>query len=304
MKNSVIKADFFLLTVSFIWGSTFVLVQNAIQDLPPFSFNTIRFFLATLTMLFVMKLVRGHVPITWSNKTIFYGIILGIMLHLGYTTQTIALLYSTSSKVGFITGLNVVFVPIIAFFFMKQRPERYTILGIIIAVVGLYFLTLADSFTIGQGDFLAFICAICFAAHIVFTGKYAPFHSIFVLTIVQLITVTILSLISSLGTESIDYAILTNSSVWIALVITAVFATALAFFLQTHFQKQTKPTHVALIFATEPVFAALFGMLFNHEVLTGKAIIGCFFIFIGMILAELPLSAIMQFFQQKRRKTT
>ncbi len=298
------KADFFLLIVAFIWGSTFVLVQNAIQDLPPFSFNTIRFFLASLTMLFVMKFVRRPISITWSKKTVMYGVLLGGMLHLGYTTQTIALLYSTSSKVGFITGLNVVFVPIISFLFMKQRPERYTVLGIMIAVIGLYFLTLADSFTVGQGDFLAFICAICFAAHIVFTGKYAPFHSIFVLTIVQLLTVSILSFVSALWTESIDYIILTKSSVWIALVITAIFATALAFFLQTHFQKQTKPTHVALIFATEPVFAAIFGMLVNHEVLTGKAVTGCVLIFIGIILAELPISAIKQFFQQKRRKTT
>ncbi|MBE4910175.1 DMT family transporter [Bacillus luteolus] len=291
MKKTLL-ADSSLLFVAFIWGTTFVLVQNAIRVLEPMSFNATRFFLAGMILLLWLFLFYRSQIKQINKKMLTAGILMGLWLFSGYALQTFGLLYTTSSKAGFITGLSVVLVPLFAFFLLKQKPKPNAILGVLVATVGLYMLTLGDSVSVNKGDVLVFFCAISFALHIIFTGKYTTLFPTLLLTVTQILTVAVLCSVFAFIFEDwkaiYSKDILLSNEVIIALLITSIFATALAFFLQTNFQKYTTPTRVALIFAMEPVFAALGGYYLADERLTLIAIFGCLFIFVGMIFTELP----------------
>ncbi|MDX8366513.1 DMT family transporter [Cytobacillus sp. IB215665] len=291
MRKSVV-ADGALLLIAFVWGTTFVLVQNAISFLHPFSFNGIRFFIAGIFLL-CWLIIFNKQQLKQLNAPMFMsGVILGIWLFLGYAFQTFGLLYTTSSKAGFITGLSVVLVPIFAVFLLKNSMTRNGIAGAILATIGLYMLTMGDEVSINRGDILVLFCAISFAMHIILTGKYTKRFPSLILTVTQILTVAFLSLLLAFLFEDwnnqLQINILLQKEVFIALVITSIFATALAFLGQTFFQKSTTPTRVALIFATEPVFASLAGFLWANEQLSRIAIIGCICIFSGMVLSELP----------------
>jgi len=304
MKRSIL-ADLSLLTVAFVWGTTFVLVQNAIATLPPHTFNAIRFFMAAvLLFLFMLLFFRDQLKAI-SVKMVLSGVILGIWLFGGYAFQTIGLLYTTSSKAGFITGLSVVLIPVFGYFILKQKLQWPSIVGVIAATFGLYFLTLGDSLSLNKGDMLVFLCAICFALQIIFTGKYAPRYPSLSLALIQIFVVSILSALGALLFEDWRTAVqLPNIGqplvIW-ALVITAGPATAFAFLTQTVCQKFTTPTRVALIFAMEPVFAALASFIWTEDVLGVKALAGCLLIFFGMILSEIRPD---QFWPKEKKSIT
>jgi drug/metabolite transporter (DMT)-like permease len=275
---------------------TFVLVQNAIDKLEPFSFNGVRFLIAALLLGLWLILFERKQLAFFNRNMLFSGILMGFWLFLGYATQTMGLLYTTSSKAGFITGLSVVLVPLFSFLLMKQSPSRNAVLGVIIATVGLFLLTMTDITGLNFGDAMVFICAIAFAMHIIITGKFSEKYPSLLLTVIQISTVAIFSIISSFLFEdwkrAFEPAIMESRDVLTALVVTSVFATAIAFFAQTNFQRYTTPTRVALIFAMEPVFAAITGYVWAHEHLSNSALIGCVLIFAGMVFAELPAGKI------------
>lgn len=291
MKKSTF-ADLSLLFVAFIWGTTFVLVQNAISTMEPFAFNGFRFFIAFVILFLSLLLFQRKQLQLFSKKIVISGFLLGFWLFLGYATQTLGLLYTTSSKAGFITGLSVVLVPFFSFLLLKQKPSFPAVIGVSIATVGLFLLTMTDIAALNIGDFFVLICAFGFAMHIIFTGKFSEQFPTLLLTTIQILTVSILSLVSSFifedFNEMMKLSVISSQSVIIALFVTSVFATALAFFAQTSFQKYTTPTRVALIFAMEPVFAAIAGYYWASERLSISAIMGCLFIFLGMVFAELP----------------
>ncbi|MBS4197482.1 DMT family transporter [Lederbergia citri] len=292
MKKTNLFADSSLLLIAFVWGATFVLVQNAIAFLEPFSFNGIRFLIAALLLGIWFFLFEKRQLQHLDKKILISGFILGIWLFLGYAFQTMGLLYTSSSKAGFITGLSVVLVPLFSFFILKLKPGANAVIGVSVATIGLYLLTMTDKVSLNIGDGFVFLCAIAFALHIIFTGKYSQKYPSLLLTLIQISTVSILSIIFALLTEdwrlALQPEVLLRGNVLTALIITSVFATALAFLAQTSVQKYTTPTRVALIFATEPVFAAGTAFLWADERLSYSALFGCLFIFVGMIFAELP----------------
>jgi drug/metabolite transporter (DMT)-like permease len=284
-------ADISLLFVTFIWGTTFVLVQNAINSLEPYSFIGVRFLFAAILLILWLFIFEKRQLIHLNKKLIFSGIFIGFWLFVGYAAQTIGLLYTTSSKAGFITGLNVIFVPLFSMLLLKQTLSKNAILGVVIATVGLFLLTATDISSINIGDLFVFFCAIAFALQIIFTGKYSHYPAL-LLTIIQITTVSFLSIVCSFLFEDwkqmFNPDVILNKEVFIALIITSIFATAFAFLAQTNFQKFTTTTRVALIFAMEPVFAAITGYIWAHDHLTYSALFGCLLIFSGMIFAELP----------------
>ncbi|MCM3719625.1 DMT family transporter [Fictibacillus phosphorivorans] len=297
-------ADFNLLLVAFVWGTTFVIVQKAIAFLEPYSFNTVRFFIAAILLLFIVYFFKRISFKEFRNKHLLRsGLILGFWLFLGYGFQTVGLLYTTSSKAGFITGLSVVLVPLFSYVLLKQRLDWQIGMSSVLAVFGLYLLTIHDRFSLNIGDGYVLLCAISFALHIVFTGKFAKSFDALGLTVVQLFTVSILSLITALFTERwqgiFAMNMLLKSEVITALLITSLFATALAFLAQTYFQSYTTPARVALIFAMEPVFAAITAFIVLNERLGSKALIGCILILFGMILSELKYTDVT--FKKKKR---
>lgn len=286
-------ADVTLLFVVFIWGVTFVMVQNALSFLEPFSFNAVRFFIAFLFLLFPYFLTLHKKSNTCSKEVLIAGIHIGAWLFLGYAFQTKGLELTTPAKTGFITGLSVVMVPVFSLLLLKLKLYRNTVMGVVAATFGLYLMAFVDRSSLNAGDFLVFLCAISFAMQIITTARYAKTLPALPLTLIQICTVSFLSFVSALLFDE-NYSVvfkaevMLQTEVWTALLVTAALATAFAFFAQTYFQAYTTPTRVALIFSMEPVFAAATSYIWINEKLTMASLVGCAFIFVGMILAELP----------------
>lgn len=290
--NKTLLADGTLLFVVFVWGATFVVVQDAIAFLTPFSFNAVRFFMAfvllALFYVFFSKKQANH----FSKTSIKAGITLGFWLFLSYAFQTLGLLYTSPAKAGFITGLSVILVPLFSFLLLKQKLSRNALLGVICATVGLYMITMLQASSVNKGDFFVLISAISFAMHIITTGKYAKHVQALPLTIIQIFSVALLSFISSFIFENPQAMyraeVLLKKEVLSGLLITSILATAFAFLAQTYFQAYTSATRVALIFAMEPVFAALTSYIVIGEQFTISMIFGCLLILMGNVLAEWP----------------
>lgn len=293
MKKTVI-ADLTLILVAIVWGATFVVVQNAVAVLPPNTFNALRFFIAAVFLFIIYLLFSRDKKNLLDVKLLRSGAFLGLWLFGGYAFQTMGLMYTSPSKAGFITGLCVVLVPLLAFMVLKEKIKWPAIVGVLMAMFGLFLLTANGSMEPNIGDLLVFGCTICFALQIVFTGKYAPLYAALPLAITQITTVAVLSFLYALFFEKwqlmFDPSVMLNPDVAWGLFITSILATALAFLAQTAFQKMTSSTRVALIFSLEPVFAAVTSYLWIHEVLDGFQILGCSLIFFGMVLAELPIT--------------
>ncbi|MFJ7745919.1 DMT family transporter [Peribacillus sp. NPDC097295] len=286
-------ADVTLLFVVFIWGVTFVMVQNALSFLEPFSFNAVRFFIAFLFLLIPYFLTSHKKRTTCSKEVLIAGIHIGAWLFLGYAFQTKGLELTTPAKTGFITGLSVVMVPVFSLLLLKLKLSRNTVLGVVAATFGLYLMAFVDHSSLNTGDFLVFLCAVSFAMQIITTARYAKILPALPLTLIQICTVSLLSFVSAFLFDE-NYSVvfkaevMLQTEVWTALLVTAALATAFAFFAQTYFQAYTTPTRVALIFSMEPVFAAITSYIWIDEKLTMASLAGCAFIFVGMILAELP----------------
>ncbi len=278
--RKLLLADGSLIVVAAVWGLTFVTVKNAIVLLPPFSFNFYRFSLAALVM-FLFALPQWQ---KMNKSTVKAGLLLGVFLFAGYSFQTVGLLYTSASHAGFITGLSVVFVPLISTYISRQWPGTGVIIGVVCATVGLAFFSAGDLFRFNLGDILVMFCAVSFALHIIFVGRYSPHHSTVWLVTWQIAAVALLSGLSAFFYESGISQF--TPVVWPALIITALLATCLAFFTQNYMQRFTSPSHTAIIFTTEPVFAALFAVWLLQEKLTTGAYWGGAFILTGMLLSE------------------
>jgi drug/metabolite transporter (DMT)-like permease len=271
-----------------------VMVKDAVANFPVFSFLALRFAFAALVLLpFVVRRkrnagikVRGGKPTPLLLRA-SAPLLIGVALFAGYSFQTAGLHLTTPAKAGFITGLSVVIVPIFAALILRQPPQRNAWLGVGLAVVGLGLLTLQAGLGIEFGDLLVLCCAVAFAAHILLTGHYAPHHDPLRLTLGSLMTVAVLSGTAALIFDRPMNPAALTPSILFAAVFTGVFATSVAFGLQTVAQRFTTSTHTALIFAAEPVFAGLFSFLLTGEVMGPRQLVGCGLILAGMLVAEI-----------------
>lgn len=274
-------ADLGLLLVTAIWGTTFVVVKEVLQTLPPFTFIALRFTLGTATLAAVFG---GRLrSLTWPEARA--GILVGVFLFAGFAFQTLGLQVTPASTAGFITGLSVVLVPVAAYFWLRQRPSTGAVVGVCAAAAGLGLLSIRDDLSLAPGDVLVLLCAIAFALHIVAVGKFAPRMDALALTLVQLGFVGVVSWAVALTAER-PAVVLTPPLVG-TLLFVGVVATALVFCIQNVAQRFTSPTHTALIFTMEPVFAAFFAYVWLAEQLGGRAAVGAVLILAGMLAAEL-----------------
>lgn len=277
-----LKSDLILLFVTMIWGTTFIIVKNAVKLVPVYNFLFLRFLVAFLVLaaIYFKKLK------TIDMRTLIISSIIGIMLFAGFALQTTGLKYTSASKSGFITGFSVVLVPMLEAVLLKAKPSKSSIAGIILAVVGLGFLTTNIEFSINFGDFLTLLCAVAFAMQIVLIAKYAPSIDTYSLAIVQIAVVAALSGLFSILFEK--PFIPASFNTWSAILITGILATAFALVAQNAMQANTSATHAALIFSLEPVFSAIAAFLIAGEVMSFRAIIGAILMFTGIILSEIP----------------
>ena len=273
------KAEALLVLVTFIWGSTFVIVKEALNDASPLVFIAIRFIAAGLLLFVALR--KGPM----ERRAIVPGIILGVFLFGGYIGQTNGLTYTTPSKAAFITGFSVILVPLI----MLARGARMhgaNITGALLGLSGIYFLVLPSGLAaVNRGDVLVLIGSISFAVHIVLVGNYTQKFSFRHLVPLQIFTVGALATLAL----PLDQRRHLNFTIglFLAFVITALLATGFAFSVQNWAQQYTPPAHTALIFALEPVFAALTSRFLTGERLSGKVLLGCGLILVGMVVSEL-----------------
>lgn len=301
-----IRADLALLLTVIVWGSTFVVVRDAVSAYPVFPFLAIRFtvaFLALLPLARCRQLAWGlnaRGPVRDRRRDLAAGILIGLFLFAAYATQTFGLLLSTPAKTAFITGLSVVIVPLGAALFLRRPPSRAALFGVALATLGLALLTLNEDLRIGRGDLLVMLTALSLAGHIIATARFAPRGDPLLLTLAQIGTVAAASGVAAWLTGD-GRAGAPPLPVFAAILFTGVFATAFAFAAQTSAQRFTTPTHTAVIFAGEPVFAALFSYLLAGEVLGRRELAGCGLILTGMLSAELGDLAKVRINRPRRR---
>src|SRR5579863_5760812 len=273
------RADAALAGNTLIWGSTFVLVQAALKDISPLLFLAIRFAIATLALALLFRGRARFVPTRG-------GIVAGGCLFAGYLFQTVGLQFTTASKSAFITGLAIPLVPLLSSLVYWNRPRVLEMAGVVCASAGMGLMTLqGDTLRIGRGDLLTFFCAVAFAAHIIAVGHYSGRVSYESISFMQVAGAAVLGIGTFWWVET--PVIRLTPMVLVALGVTGLLATALAFTIQAWAQQHTTPTRTALIYSLEPVVAWLTSFLLTGETLTRRAGAGAGLILSGILLVEL-----------------
>jgi len=280
-----VKVNALLVLVTMIWGSTFLIVQQTIRLTGPFTFLAIRFSIGALVLAVIFHKRLMQI----SRAEIIAGSIIGLFLFATYALQTIGLEYITSSKAGFITGLYVPLVAILAVPLLRQKPTPGSILGVIFSVAGLTLISVNSSlqFTFGLGEFLVMGCAIAAALHIICISKFAPRVDAMNLALVQIGLTAVLSLIAMpIAREPF---VLPSLPVWGSALFMGVVATAFALAVMNSVQQFVSSSQATLIYALELVWVGLLGSLAGeHLSLFTWMGSGC--IVLGMITGELHLA--------------
>jgi drug/metabolite transporter (DMT)-like permease len=293
-------AAFSLLALAAIWGATFFMVKDATYSFPVLAFLALRFAIASLALLpFVIRPLRTR---RLRRRELAAGIGTGLLFCCGYIFQTFALRTVDSGRVGFITGLYVIFVPFLALVLLRYRLAPRVLFGAVLALIGMILLGYAPGGSL-LGDMLAVLCALSFAAHILAIEKLPRSADWRVMALLQSVTVTVVSslLLPILAMiRACDAPICVSLSpfadtlptqipemVLAVAVFTGLLATAAGLGIQVWAQRLLPPSNAALIFAMESPFSALFGVAFRNEVLTPTGFLGCALIFSGTLSASL-----------------
>ncbi len=281
-KPTEFFADLSLLFIAIIWGSTFIIVKQSVESTPVISFLFMRFTLAGVLLVLISAPKLKDI----DKRVLADGLLLGIALFLAYAFQTFGLTVTSASITAFITGLFVVFVPILSSLFLKKLPRQEAMVGVVLATIGLALITLQDTFLLSLGEFLVLLCAFFVAIHIILTDKFSRRNDYTLLTLVQVNVVALFSLIFSVLFDPRIIPQQFSQQLIFSLIITSVFATVVAFVIQMGMQKHTTPTKTAIIFIMEPVSAAFFSYWLGGELLTTKQYAGTFLILLAMVFTE------------------
>lgn len=294
MKKFTAEGALILTTI--IWGGTFVIIKQALTYVSPMVFIASRFMFALLILLpFLHKILKGFTLTEFKG-----GLLLGFLYFMGFVTQTAGLSYTSATKSGFITGTFVIFTPIFQFIFERKSPSRWNLIGIVLVVIGLIFLSskgtsVFDVFTeLGSnfniGDFLTLLCAVFYSVYIVYLDIISKKARFMPLVFMQISLTAVggtlfVFLFYAVGIENIKAEF--NTLVIAALLYTAILATIVTTSLQTRFQKYVTPTKAGIIFSFEPICAAVFAYLLIGERIGNFGIIGGIFIFAGLLVTEI-----------------
>ena len=272
-------APWALLLVSASWGLAFVVMKDAIERQSVNSFLFTRFLVAVIAMFLLKPTVIQSI----SREVLRKGFIAGLFLAAGYILQTLGLALTGAAVTGFITGLYVVATPVIAALVLRVRITAFTWGCVLLATVGLALLSL-KGWNLGYGEFLVFLCAIAFAAHIIALSKWSNGLDVYAMTIVQLATCALATGVISLIQ---GYEAPPDSNGWYVVLFTAIICTAVAFVVQTWSQAHMSATKVAVILTMEVVFAALFAVVFGGESLSLRTLFGGVLVFAAMFMIVL-----------------
>lgn len=291
MKKGTLKADILLLLTAAIWGFAFVAQRVGMEHIGPFLFNGIRFALGSLSLLPLIYLGMGnggsntapHPPVEVKAK-ISGSILAGLVLFGGASLQQVGIVYTTAGKAGFITGLYVILVPIIGLR-LGRETSAGTWIGAVLAVTGLYLLSVTQQFTIDKGDFLVLLSAFMWAAHVLWISWISPRMNPLVLASSQFAICSFLSLLTAWAMEPIFLPSILDAAV--PILYGGLCSVGIAYTLQVIAQRDAHPAHASILLSMEGAFAVLGGWLLLQETLSIRGLIGCALMLSGMLISQL-----------------
>ena len=283
-KRRSLLSKLALYLAAMIWGSSFFVVKNTVDELPTFLLLAIRFTLGSLllSLIFARKIQKT------DRKSVTCGAFLGLLLFGAYAIQTVGLTDTTPGKNAFLTAVYCVIVPFFYWVVDKRRPDRFHIIASFICVAGIGLVSLDGDLSVRWGDVLTLISGLFFAAHIVAISNLGKGRDAVVLTIVQFVTCALLSWVATLIFEEFPTQV-SSTAIWSMLYL-AVLPTSFALLLQNVGQQGTDPASASLILSLEAVFGVLFSVVFYGEQLSAKLIFGFLLIFVAIVISETKLA--------------
>lgn len=289
-----------LILVTVIWGVAFVVVKNTLDVIPAVYLVALRFTVATfgLCLIFSPRLKN------LNKSTLLHGIGIGVFLFLAYTFQTIGCKYTTAGKNAFLTTIYVILVPFINWGLTKKRPDAFSVVAAILSVVGIGLLSLRGDLSMNIGDVLTLVCGLGFALQIVFIARWSQEDDPILLTIIQIAVTAVFSwILAPFIDGKLPVEAIKNPEVIKGILFLALFSTMLCFLLQNVCQKYLRPSTAALLMSFESVFGVLSGVIFLHEVMDIKGIIGCCLMFLAVVTSETKFSFITERLHKKSLKS-
>jgi len=287
------RSELFLFATTFIWGSTFVVVKAGSENISSSLFVALRFGIGAL--IFALFLFKQLTTITL--QTLKKAVILGSMLGVGILLQNYGIYKTTASKAAFITGLMVIFTPIVQLIIERRPPKVGNIVGIVIVTIGLYLLTSPSSSEINFGDMLVFISAIIFGVFIVYLDIFSKTENVLHLSFLQVMITTLIAVIV-VPFETIRF--IPSAQLIFSLLYMGICATVFTTYIQTRFKKDTTPTRAVIIFTIEPVIAAVLAYFILHEILGIAGVFGASLIVFGILISEFFDEMIAKFYNKNQ----
>ncbi len=282
------KADLMLVVVTLFWGTSYLLSDISLQAVGPFNLNALRFLIAFgVAGIIAFPKLRNISRATWK-----YSVIMGVVLTLVYLGANFGVMYTSISNSGFLCALTVVFTPIFAFLFKKQKPERKLAVAVVMCLAGIALLTLNEQLKPALGDVFSLMCAVFYAVDLLITESAVskPEVNPFQLSVLQLGFTGLFNLILSCFLEQPQLP--RTPKIWGAVLVLAIFCTGLAFIIQVIAQQYTSASHVGVIFTLEPVFSGIVAFVFAGEVLLPRAYFGAVLLICSLFVMELDLKGL------------
>jgi len=297
------KGNLMIIIATLIWGAGYVAQSSGMYHVDPLTFNAVRFAIGGTIALgpalfFIMRQRAssqtygaaignaGAVNTPIGKHTVVAGIICGSVLCLAINLQQFGLLFASVANASFITALYVIMVPIASFIFFRKKAAGFVWVSVVVAMVGMYFISLSGGFHINIGDILVFLCAITFTAQILVISHFSPRHNVLALACVQFYVVSAISLSLALIFETPSMTAILAAAPYV--LYTGVLSSGVAYILQMKAQKTTDATVAAVLFSFEGVVAALVGLFVLNQLLTPRQMIGCALIFFAILVAQIP----------------
>lgn len=285
------QADLMLILVTLCWGVSYYLMDLSLEDMDPFTLNAHRF----LGAFFIAAAISWKKVKTVNKTTLKYSVLVGIALVFVYIGATFGVKYTSLSNSGFLCAMTVVFTPMISRVVFKEKQDRKVVIAVLMCFVGIALLTLKDDFSINmgnlKGDLLCLMCAFAYAIDLLLTEKAVSHEEVdaYQLGVFQLGVTGVCNLIMAFITEQPHLP--STPSIWGAVLFLAIFCTGVAFVVQPVAQQYTTAAHTGVIFALEPVFAAVVAVIFAHEILTLKSYFGAFLMVASVIVMEIDFGS-------------
>ncbi|NOX85023.1 MAG: DMT family transporter [Chlorobi bacterium] len=282
------QSESFLMLTAIIWGLAFVAQRMGMDYIGPFAFNGIRFALGAVSLLPFFLFRRKKDPNATSRSksrlTWIGGLIAGMVVFMAAGLQQVGIVYTTAGNAGFITSLYIIIVPLLGLF-RKHRISIRTWTGALVALAGLYFLSVTQQLTFSPGDGLVLFSAVFWALHVLVIGDFAPRTDIILLSIIQFLTCSVLSMSTAFILEKTTWQMVYNAL--IPILYGGIMSVGVAYTFQIMGQRFAPATHAAIILSTESLFAALGGWLILSEVMTSRQIAGALLMLTGVIISQI-----------------